>query len=530
MTTQAAAQADKPKTSPTGASGIRVLFDGKSLEGWSKCDFYKAGEVKVENGMIVMTKGVSMSGITTTRHDLPTTNYELRYEAMRLEGQDFFAAATFPVGKSFITLVNGGWGGGVTGLSSLDGMDASENDTTRLVRYQDKTWYHFRVRVTDKMIHCQIDDKEIIAVSHRDRRVSTRIETRRNQPLGFATYECTGMCVKSRSGHSPRRRLRKSTSSRNETVPGFIPIAMHEHATTGTRGTPSSWSQTKPSRTRLRAADIASGSSIAHDPYTVLRDANFRVLVLAGMVATVGNQMQGVAIGWELYERTSSPLALGMVGLAQVLPVILLAIPAGHAADRYSRKHLIILAHVMLLLATVGLAVISAWRGPVGLTYLFLVVTGAAQALNRPARWAILPQVVPRELLMSAVTWNTSAWQIAAMAGPALGGVVIAVAGGATTCYLLNAGCSAMVIALTASLRLHPVARDAQPVTVRSLLAGLGFVFRTDLILATITLDMFAVFLGGADGALARLRPRHPRNRPHRPGLAPRCRHRSDRF
>ncbi len=254
--------------------------------------------------------------------------------------------------------------------------------------------------------------------------------------------------------------------------------------------------QTEPDA--IEGADIASESSVAHDPYTVLRERNFRLLVLAGMVATVGNQMQGVAIGWELYERTSSPLALGMVGLAQVLPVILLAIPAGHAADRYSRKHLIILAHLLLLLATVGLAVISAWRGPVGLTYLFLVITGAAQALNRPARWAILPQVVPRELLLSAVTWNTSAWQIAAMAGPALGGVVIAVAGGATTCYLLNAGCSALVIALTASLRLHPVARDSQPVTVRSLLAGLGFVFRTDLILATITLDMFAVFLGGA--------------------------------
>ncbi len=254
--------------------------------------------------------------------------------------------------------------------------------------------------------------------------------------------------------------------------------------------------QTEPDA--IEGADIASGSSVAHDPYTVLREPNFRLLVLAGMVATVGNQMQGVAIGWELYERTSSPLALGMVGLAQVLPVILLAIPAGHAADRYSRKRLIILAHGLLLLATVGLAVISAWRGPVGLTYLFLVITGAAQALNRPARWAILPQVVPRELLLSAVTWNTSAWQIAAMAGPALGGVVIAIAGGATTCYLLNAGCSAIVIALTASLRLHPFARDSRPVTVRSLLAGLGFVFRTDLILATITLDMFAVFLGGA--------------------------------
>ena len=180
------------KAPPANTSGAIVLFDGKSLEDWKKCDFYKAGEVKVEDGLIIMSKSVSMSGITSTRQDLPTTNYELSYEAMRLAGRDFFAAATFPVGNSYITLVNGGWGGGVTGLSSLDAMDASENETTRSFRYQDKTWYRFRVRVTDKMIRCLIDDKEIVAVDHRDRRLATRIETRRNQPLGFATWESTG--------------------------------------------------------------------------------------------------------------------------------------------------------------------------------------------------------------------------------------------------------------------------------------------------------------------------------------------------
>jgi MFS family permease len=239
-----------------------------------------------------------------------------------------------------------------------------------------------------------------------------------------------------------------------------------------------------------------------HDPYAVLRDRNFLLMVLAGMVATIGNQMLGVAVGWELYERTSSPLALGIVGLAQVLPVIFLAIPAGHAADRHSRTGLIILAHVLLLLATLGLALLSMWRGPVSFIYLCLVLTGVGQALNRPARWSLLPQVVPRELLMSAVTWNTSAWQISAMAGPALGGLVIALSGGAAACYLLNAVCSAVVIALTASLQMRAAPRDSEPVSLRSLLAGLGFVFRTDLILATITLDMFAVFLGGATALL----------------------------
>ncbi len=188
-----AAAASLDDKAPPGDSGeTKTLFDGKSLDGWKKCDFYKAGDVKVEAGMIIMSKGMSMSGITSTRRDLPTLNYELRYEAMRLAGRDFFAAATFPVGKSYITLVNGGWGGGVTGLSSLDGMDASENETTKSFRYENKTWYRFRVRVTEKMIRCLIDDKEFIAVVHRDRRVSTRIEVRRNQPLGFATWDSEG--------------------------------------------------------------------------------------------------------------------------------------------------------------------------------------------------------------------------------------------------------------------------------------------------------------------------------------------------
>ena len=172
--------------------GTLVLFDGKSLDGWKKTDFFAAPDVKVEDGAIVLPVGRSMSGITSTRQDLPRTNYELSYEAMRISGVDFFAAATFPVGKSYVTLVNGGWGGNVTGLSSLNGADASENETSRFVKYQNKTWYRFRVRVTDEAIRCWIDDKEVVKVDYRDREVGTRIETRANQPLGFAAWETAG--------------------------------------------------------------------------------------------------------------------------------------------------------------------------------------------------------------------------------------------------------------------------------------------------------------------------------------------------
>jgi len=169
-----------------------ILFDGKTLDGWKRTEFFRGGAVQVSGGMIAMAPGRAMTGITTTRENLPKSNYELSYEAMRLTGEDFFAAATFPVGSSFVTLVNGGWGGSVTGLSSLNGSDASENETNQFVSYRNKVWYRFRIRVTDQTIVCQVDDKPVVTLKHRDYQLSTRIETRPNQPLGFATYNSSG--------------------------------------------------------------------------------------------------------------------------------------------------------------------------------------------------------------------------------------------------------------------------------------------------------------------------------------------------
>jgi hypothetical protein len=169
-----------------------VLFDGKGLDGWKKTDFSRAGEVKVEDGIIVMTAGKSMTGITSTRQDLPRSNYELSYEAIRSGGTDFFAAATFPVGNSYLTFVNGGWGGNVTGLSSLDGSDASENETGTSFKYRDKTWYKFRVRVTDGVIRCWIDDKKVVDIDLEGHHIGTRVESHASKPLGFATWETSG--------------------------------------------------------------------------------------------------------------------------------------------------------------------------------------------------------------------------------------------------------------------------------------------------------------------------------------------------
>jgi hypothetical protein len=182
-------QAAPPAPAPPGTI---VLFDGKSLDGWAKTDFANSGAVEVQDGAIILNTGRTMTGITTRRRDLPRTNYELTYEAKRLEGTDFFAAATFAVGKAHLTFVNGGWSGNITGLSCLDGSDASENETSTYYKYKDDTWYRFRVRVTDAVVRCWIDDRQIVDVAIENHELSTRLETRANEPLGFATWDTSG--------------------------------------------------------------------------------------------------------------------------------------------------------------------------------------------------------------------------------------------------------------------------------------------------------------------------------------------------
>lgn len=243
-------------------------------------------------------------------------------------------------------------------------------------------------------------------------------------------------------------------------------------------------------------------STPRRDPYKVLRDGNFMRFLTAALLLRIGAQMQTIAVGWEIYERTRSALALGMVGLAQVAPVLLLAIPSGHLSDRHDRKLLFVGSNILMLIGAVGLAAVSASQAAVDWIYVFLVVTGIGQALNRPTRWAIQPMLVSRDLLLSAITWSASVGQIASMAGPALGGLVIALTAKATDCYAVNAVFLLLAVALNASLRIRPTIRDDRPVTIRTLLAGLRFVFKTDLLLATMTLDLVAVLLGGATALL----------------------------
>jgi hypothetical protein len=167
------------------------LFDGASLKGWKETPFRGHGEVTIKDATIIIGKG-KMTGITWTG-DFPKSGYEIRFEAARLEGKDFFAGITFPVKESFCSWINGGWDGTTVGLSSLDGDDASENDTSTARDFVTGRWYAFRLTVTDDRIRCWIDEKDVIDADIKGRRVGLRPgETELCAPLGFASYATVG--------------------------------------------------------------------------------------------------------------------------------------------------------------------------------------------------------------------------------------------------------------------------------------------------------------------------------------------------
>jgi MFS family permease len=240
----------------------------------------------------------------------------------------------------------------------------------------------------------------------------------------------------------------------------------------------------------------------AHDPYAALRFPDYRRLLTGNVLASAGFGMQFLAVEWELYERTHSAAALGLVGLVQFVPVLVLAIPAGHLADRLSRKGLFAFAQALMALASAGLTALSYVQGPVPLVYVCLFLVGVGRAFSAPARWALVPQVVPPDALANAVTWNSTGWQVASTVGPALGGWVLAQTGHATAAYAATSVGYLISTGLVTSLRPRAVERAAEKPSLDSYLAGLRFVWNTPLILATITLDMFAVLLGGATALL----------------------------
>lgn len=241
---------------------------------------------------------------------------------------------------------------------------------------------------------------------------------------------------------------------------------------------------------------------VKHDPYGVFRNPDFRHYLTGRLFAIVGQQMFAMALGWELYERTHSALALGFVGLTQVLPMILCTLPAGHCADIYNRKRIIVMMTLIIASANIALTVISAGTAPIWLIYVCLAVTGAARTFLSAASASFLPQLVERKDLSRAVTWSSSLFQFSSIVGPAAAGAVLHFTHHAAPIYLINACFAVTCSILIGRVNQHHVASEREPTTLKTLLTGFSFVFTNRIVLGIITLDMFAVLLGGATALL----------------------------
>ncbi len=187
-----AAATDGPPARAQTAESWQPLFDGKTLSNWEPTKFGGEGAVKIENGQLILETGRSLTGITWTGGELPKTNYEIAMQAMRVDGRDFFAGITFPVADSFCSLILGGWGGSTVGLSSINFMDASENETSQSLEFENGRWYSVRIRVTPPKIQVWLDERQIINQDLKDNKISVRIEVEPSKPLGVATWKTKG--------------------------------------------------------------------------------------------------------------------------------------------------------------------------------------------------------------------------------------------------------------------------------------------------------------------------------------------------
>lgn len=239
-------------------------------------------------------------------------------------------------------------------------------------------------------------------------------------------------------------------------------------------------------------------SAPAITPNNAMQEPDFRLYSIGSFISLLGQQMLTVAIGWDMYEKTGSAFALGLIGLSQFTPVLLLTLPAGHIIDNHDRQKVLILAQLMNALATAGLVLISLLHGPPEAMYFCLFLAGIGRAFHRPANSAFLSQVVSEKNLANAITWNSILFQTTSILGPTLSGLIIALRHDATLVYILDCLSTLIFFFLLRLVKIRPVQLEKKAMTLRSMLSGLDFIVKTPLILAAITLDLFAVLFGGA--------------------------------
>ncbi len=248
-------------------------------------------------------------------------------------------------------------------------------------------------------------------------------------------------------------------------------------------------------------------TTVRRDPYAALRYPKFTRYVVCLFAFTLGIQIQGTVVGWQIYDLTKDPFALGMIGLAEALPAISMALYAGHVADRHDRRRIALMALGVLVLCSVALWFLAG-AGSLGVEllsrtrltaiYSVIVLSGLARAFLQPARQALSAELVPRELFANAITWRSGAWQLAAVIGPAVGGLLYAL-GGASLAYAVDAALMVFAVAVMVSIaNRSPVRETTHEGVYESVKGGVRFVFGEPVLLGALTLDLFSVFFGGA--------------------------------
>jgi MFS family permease len=250
----------------------------------------------------------------------------------------------------------------------------------------------------------------------------------------------------------------------------------------------------------VRALD-QSPAPPAHDPYAALRIGNYRLYTTSYSLAVVGGQVQNTALAWQIYNATGSKLSLGFIGGIQVIPLILLSLPAGHLSDTVSRKRLLMATQWLLALWGVVLAYLAyAFRSSpwlVNAMFGVILLNAVTLTFARPARASLLPTLVPSDVFANAVTWNSTIFELSMIGGPAIGGLVLWI-GGPALAYFVNGMLLVACVACTSRFPDRAVEKRDEAPGFAALLAGVKFVLRHKLMLATMTLDLFAVLLGGA--------------------------------
>src|SRR5262245_43580844 len=242
----------------------------------------------------------------------------------------------------------------------------------------------------------------------------------------------------------------------------------------------------------------------ASSSYGVLRNRDLLLYLISRLFSTFGQQMVAMAVGWEVYERTHQTMrggwALMFVGLTQVLPMILFTLPAGHVADNYNRKKIIILTTLIVCASSLGLTLVSAWHAPLFWLYLSLFASSSARTFLWAASASFLPLLVERRDFARAVNWNATGFNLSAIFGPPVAGYLIDLTQKNTAAwvYAFNAVAALVCCVLVVMVRRHHTVAVKEPMTLRGLLTGFNFVFANPIVLGVITLDLFAVLLGGA--------------------------------